>query len=486
MSHRARRQLAPSPGAIADRVARHVGAAFEAWARRFVRLVVSDLVPTKFRADATLQGLFEEAGHADPERKLLEEAFRGLDKQSADEVRVAGVRTADVVPGGPALQQRWIRQNTDLIKAEADLRRRVERVISDPLNEGRSVADIAKLLEEQAGYAKSRAELTARDQTLKLYGQIQEERQTRAGIKQYIWTTSLDERVREDHANLDGALIDWDDPPIVDTRTGRRGHPGSDFQCRCTAVPVLPEFDDEPAPPAERGPAPAQPPPRDEAMRVAPGEVEARAAQRAADAERRRAEAEADLRIARASEMRRATEAASRALEPPVTTSGVAIDIRNLSHAELGADKFRPGVLEALRKDKGFLSSGRTTSGAKSNAKSGLDHLQIVMKSPEGRGVLQGEGWFLRDGSHRLQVARERGIETLPATVYDVHGNVLFKGDIPITPRGADDSWRAAYRRVADLQAQERDRASMEFAATERARIAAERAAELDARDRSR
>lgn len=288
MSHRARRQLAPSPDAIADRVARHVGAAFEAWAARFVRLVVADLVPTKFRADATLQGLFEEAGHADPERKLLEEAFRGLDKQSADEVRVAGVRTADVVPSGPTLQQRWIRQNTDLIKAEADLRRRVERVISDPLNEGRSVADIAKLLEEQVGYSKSRAELTARDQTLKLYGQIQEERQTKAGITQYIWTTSLDERVREDHAALDGTVQEWDDPPIVDQRTGRRGHPGFDFQCRCTAVPVLPEFDEAPAPPAERGPAP-EPPPRDESMRVAPDE---RLALEAAELARQRMAAE--------------------------------------------------------------------------------------------------------------------------------------------------------------------------------------------------
>jgi SPP1 gp7 family putative phage head morphogenesis protein len=260
MSHRARRQLAPSPDEAVAKVAAEVGRAFEAWASRFVALVVRDVVRFQFpnseradalrqdaalsrtvpvlhgsrlvwRTDATVRQLFEEAGRATPRKEVLESAFRMVDKQSADEMRVAGVRTADVVPGLPAKQAAWVRQNTDLIRAEADLRRRVERVIADPINEGRSVKDIAKKLEEQAGYSKSRAELTARDQTLKVYGQIQEERQRAAGITKYVWSTTLDERVRPDHADLDGTVQAWDDPPIVDKRTGRRANPGLDYQC---------------------------------------------------------------------------------------------------------------------------------------------------------------------------------------------------------------------------------------------------------------
>jgi SPP1 gp7 family putative phage head morphogenesis protein len=318
MSHRARRQLAPSPDEAVARVAAEVGRAFEAWAQRFVDLVVRDVVAPSRKADcveststiksllhedATVRQLFEEAGRASPRREVLEGAFEMVDKQSADELRVAGVRTADVVPGLPAKQADWIRQNTDLIKAEQDLRRRVERVIADPLNEGRSVKDIAKLLQEQAGYSKSRAELTARDQTLKLHGQIQQERQERAGVTRYVWTTSQDERVRPDHAELDGTVQAWDDPPVVDQRTGRRGHPGFDYQCRCTAVPVLDED-------VEAGGAP---PPPEPVMQPTQAELDLARRQAEAEARRRQLEAEADARIAaaRAEAERQARELAA-------------------------------------------------------------------------------------------------------------------------------------------------------------------------------
>ncbi len=311
MSHRARRQLAPSPDEAVARVAADVGRAFEAWAQRFVGLVVRDIVSVRqvgvpvradsgkamLHLDATVRGLFEESGRAAPRREVLEGAFKMVDKQSADEMRVAGVRTADVVPGLPAKQAEWLRSNTDLIKAESDLRRRVERVIADPLNEGRSVKDLTALLQEQLGYSKSRAELTARDQTLKLYGQIQQERQEKAGITKYVWTTSQDERVRPDHADLDGTVQAWDDPPIVDQRTGRRGHPGFDFQCRCTAVPVL---DDD----VETGGAP---PPPEPVMQPTQAEIDLARRQAESDARRRQLEAEADAR-ARAEAERQARE----------------------------------------------------------------------------------------------------------------------------------------------------------------------------------
>lgn len=349
MSHRARRARAEAPDAAVELAAGEVRRAFEAWAARLVKLLVADYVPSvarvDWRQDATIEGLFREAGRARPRAEVLERAFTMLDKQSADELRVTGVRTADVIPKAQTRKQEWLRQNTDLIKGEADLRRRVERVLEDPLNQGRSVADIAKLLEEQAGYSTSRAVLTARDQTLKLYGQIQEERQTNAGIERYVWTTSLDERVRPDHADLDGTIQRWDDPPIVDQRTGRRGHPGFDFQCRCTAVAVLDEPAEgeapaeqqrqvelreravaegrfqAPVPPRQPPPPqpPRQPPPPERVMVPTQAELNAaRAAereQRRAEAERLRLEREADARIAKAREEAQRREAARQAAQ---------------------------------------------------------------------------------------------------------------------------------------------------------------------------
>jgi SPP1 gp7 family putative phage head morphogenesis protein len=135
------------------------------------------------------------------------------------------------------------------------------------------VEEIRNRIQARMNVVRSRAELIARDQTLKLYGQIQEERQTQAGIEEYVWSTSLDERVRgnpsgiypKSHGNhwkLEGKTFRWDDPPVVDPTTGRKEHPGGDFQCRCAAIPVLSD-DLEPISEvrvSQRPPAPGPPP----------------------------------------------------------------------------------------------------------------------------------------------------------------------------------------------------------------------------------
>lgn len=98
------------------------------------------------------------------------------------------------------------------------------------------VEDLRQHIVDRFGVSKSRADLLARDQVLKLNGQITKERQTRAGVERYVWTTSGDERVREEHAALEGQVFSWLAPPAV-------GHPGDDYQCRCTAFPLIEELD---------------------------------------------------------------------------------------------------------------------------------------------------------------------------------------------------------------------------------------------------
>ena len=52
-----------------------------------------------------------------------------------------------------------------------------------------------------------------------------------SGFQYYVWTTKKDDRVRPDHARLEGRIINWNDPPVVDLKSGRRRHPGEDYQC---------------------------------------------------------------------------------------------------------------------------------------------------------------------------------------------------------------------------------------------------------------
>lgn len=49
----------------------------------------------------------------------------------------------------------------------------------------------------------------------------------------YIWRTVGDDRVRSSHEERGGEIFAWDEPP-------EGGHPGEDYNCRCTAEPYVP------------------------------------------------------------------------------------------------------------------------------------------------------------------------------------------------------------------------------------------------------
>lgn len=97
--------------------------------------------------------------------------------------------------------------------------------------------DLAKIVSNVGDVTESRAKLIARDQTSKMNGAFNEARQTSLGIERYEWQTAGDERVRETHAENDGKIFEWDNPP---TETG---NPGDDINCRCVAIPVF-DLDD--------------------------------------------------------------------------------------------------------------------------------------------------------------------------------------------------------------------------------------------------
>lgn len=112
----------------------------------------------------------------------------------------------------------------------------VRGVLEDPDNFNLPVKALTSLLLERADVSQSRAELIARDQTLKLNANITKIRAGNAGITSYVWTTSHDERVRPEHAELDGKTFDFaTGAPSLDGL-----NPGEDFQCRCVPVVILP------------------------------------------------------------------------------------------------------------------------------------------------------------------------------------------------------------------------------------------------------
>lgn len=118
-----------------------------------------------------------------------------------------------------------------LIKnAQNDFLEDVKGVLNDPNNFGLRVEELRDLLMSRGDVSKSRAELIARDQTYKTNAAITRAHHEDAGITSYVWSTSLDERVRPEHEDLEGQTFRYIAPPS-------EGNPGDAINCRCVAVP---------------------------------------------------------------------------------------------------------------------------------------------------------------------------------------------------------------------------------------------------------
>lgn len=130
----------------------------------------------------------------------------------------------------------FVESNVGLIKSVGETYlSQVGTIVTQGLLTGATQNEISEQLIERADVAESRAQFIARDQTAKLNSQITALRMGRAGIDKYEWSTSHDERVRDSHREKDGNIYSFDNPP-ADT-----GNPGEDYNCRCVAIPVMPE-----------------------------------------------------------------------------------------------------------------------------------------------------------------------------------------------------------------------------------------------------
>ena len=142
---------------------------------------------------------------------------------------------------------RWAEQNVSFITSiESDCFDDMEKIIIDGFTKGRTPAAISNEIQRRFDVTKSKANLLARDQIGTLSADLTRTRQESAGVKEYIWRSSGDERVRACHRELDGKTFRYDDPPAMwymtkrgKIYTGRHCNPGEDYQCRCVAKPVF-------------------------------------------------------------------------------------------------------------------------------------------------------------------------------------------------------------------------------------------------------
>ncbi len=114
------------------------------------------------------------------------------------------------------------------------LREMVQKIQTTPDN-----ASLKQIIENEWQVSASKARFLARQETSIFLSRFSMNRAAETGIARYRWSTSHDERVRDSHKHLQGKIIPFDDPPIVDFRTGRRAHAGEDYNCRCAKIWML-------------------------------------------------------------------------------------------------------------------------------------------------------------------------------------------------------------------------------------------------------
>jgi SPP1 gp7 family putative phage head morphogenesis protein len=140
----------------------------------------------------------------------------------------------------------WAEENTALItNLTQSYLSKITTTVNSGFRDGLSWRDISKNIKAETGVAKRRADLIARDQVATMNMQVTKQRAKDLEIKQFVWRTMEDQRVRGNPSGLypkakpshyarNGKTYNWSD--------GAGAHdtfPGQAINCRCYASNVI-------------------------------------------------------------------------------------------------------------------------------------------------------------------------------------------------------------------------------------------------------
>lgn len=166
---------------------------------------------------------------------------KNLDKKFKSSISVTNINFNDLLPEAKInIAKEWSDNLELFVKKFTDEEVvKLRNFIQQNATSGFRASNLEAELQKQFKVSKNKAKFLARQETSLFTANYTKQRYQVAGINEYMWSTSQDERVREDHQRLNGKIFSFDDPPIVDTSTGKKANPGEDFNCRCVAIPVI-------------------------------------------------------------------------------------------------------------------------------------------------------------------------------------------------------------------------------------------------------
>lgn len=218
------------------RIARHVGHIVQGFdAEDFAGLHRAKTALERYAevltpwAESVAQRMVTEIAARDEQawRKASAEIGKGIAREIAE------------APTG-AVMRRLMAEQVTLIKSlPLEAAERVHKLAVEGLANGSRASELAAEIMRSGEVAKSRANLIARTETGRAQTTLTQARAQSVGSTHFRWVTAHDSDVRPSHKKLDGKIFRWDDPPECDP--GHHALPGAIWNCRCVAIPILPD-----------------------------------------------------------------------------------------------------------------------------------------------------------------------------------------------------------------------------------------------------
>lgn len=151
------------------------------------------------------------------------------------------IDTSKITPATREIITAGTQQSSSLIKSISrdylsDVQEAIMRSISSTgVSYTDTVKQIDSMLQGRFKVYKNKAKNVTLDQTRKAYANITDSRMRSVGVTKYRWRhAGGSSEPRPLHKNvLNGQVFSLDDPPIIDEKTGERGHPGQSVNCKC-------------------------------------------------------------------------------------------------------------------------------------------------------------------------------------------------------------------------------------------------------------
>lgn len=116
-----------------------------------------------------------------------------------------------------------------------EMRRKIQELVL----KGYRTDKVQELLQKEYGIAARKAKFLAQNETAIMLSEYKKVTYKEMGFNKFIWRTITDGRERELHKQLNGTVWSYDNPPVIDERTGNRGLPGQSYNCRCMQIPYM-------------------------------------------------------------------------------------------------------------------------------------------------------------------------------------------------------------------------------------------------------